>query len=435
MSNDKGLCTCAQISRGQPEDEGSIQSHPETIYEALGRETVHPFPARMAPGIALQVISEEDAPLRVLDPMMGSGTVLALARVAGHRAVGFDIDPLAVLISKVWTTPIVPDLVRDKAEEVLARARHSLSSLAVRNAYPSLADKETRQFIRYWFDSYARRQLTALSIAIERVQDQVVRDVLWCAFSRLIIAKQSGASLAMDLPHSRPHRAFDRAPAKPFHKFPAAVERVVTNCIDSDRMAPGPASCAHLGDARDLPLPEASIDLVLTSPPYLNAIDYLRCSKFSLVWMGHSIGDLRRRRTESVGSEAGNPNLRDNKMVCDVLANLRLEPRLASNKEAILARYIYDMRLAVREADRVLSPGGKAVYVIGENTVKGTYIRNSAIVTAAAELSGLKLCGQRVRALPANRRYLPPPSTGGDSAALDARMRREVVLTFAKPAM
>jgi len=44
--------------------------------------------------------------------------------------------------------------------------------------------------------------------------------------------------------------------------------------------------------------------VVLTSPPYLNAIDYMRCSKFSLVWMGHTIRELRNIRADSVGTEA-----------------------------------------------------------------------------------------------------------------------------------
>jgi hypothetical protein len=78
--------------------------HKKTIYETLGRESVHPFPARMAPGIALEIISKAKRPLRILDPMVGSGTVIALARLKGHRTVGIDIDPLAVLISKVWAT-------------------------------------------------------------------------------------------------------------------------------------------------------------------------------------------------------------------------------------------------------------------------------------------------------------------------------------------
>jgi hypothetical protein len=91
------------------------------------------------------------------------------------------------------------------------------------------------------------------------------------------------------------------------------------------------------------------------------------------------------------------------------------------------------MRNAVKEAARVLSPGGKAVYVVGENTVRGTFIANAKIVSAVAELSGLKIDGRRARELPANRRYLPPPAIRRNAPELlDGRMRREVILSFSK---
>ena len=67
----------------------------------LDRLPVHPFPARMAPGIALQAVSKSRRRLKVLDPMMGSGTVLVAARAKGHHAIGIDIDPLAVLMAGV----------------------------------------------------------------------------------------------------------------------------------------------------------------------------------------------------------------------------------------------------------------------------------------------------------------------------------------------
>lgn len=409
-----------------------IRSNKKTIYEALGREPVHPFPARMAPGIVLEFVTEAERPLRVLDPMMGSGTVLALARLKGHRAIGVDIDPLAVLISKVWTKAVDAGEVRDKATHVLNCAREMCATLSTRDSYPRHADQETRQFIAYWFDEYARRQLTSLAHAITRVRDDATRDVLWCAFSRLIITKQSGASRAMDLSHSRPHRRFDRAPIKPFRKFLVAVERTVENCIDRKNSERGPAPRINIGDARNLPLSDASVDLVLTSPPYLNAIDYMRCSKFSLVWMGYCISELRRLRTDSVGTEASKNASREDQDIRRVMAGLNLRPQLTSRDEAVLARYIDDMRHAVREVARVLTPGGKAVYVVGENTIRGTFIRNGLIVSAVAQLSGLKLAERRVRMLPANRRYLPPPTMNKDSTALNARMRREVVLTFRK---
>ena len=258
----------------------------KSVYETLGRDSVHPFPARMAPGLALDLIAESRAPLRILDPMSGSGTVLAVAHSKGHHAVGVDLDPLAVLISRVWTTAIDVDAVQDIATSVLEDARRCFSSLPTGDAYPKNADSETRKFTRYWFDDYARRQLAALATAIERTRDRTIRDALWCAFSRLIITKQSGASLAMDLSHSRPHRKFKRAPAKPFRRFLAAVDRVARNCVDGRSRTGAPATQVYEGDARRLDLGDRSVDLVITSPPYLNAIDYLRCSKFSLVWMG-----------------------------------------------------------------------------------------------------------------------------------------------------
>lgn len=408
-------------------------SNSRTVYEILGRGSVHPFPARMAPELALDVVEDHKDSLRILDPMSGSGTVLAVARAKGHNAIGIDIDPLAVLISRVWTTAIDLTALREKGSEVLDLARQTFLSLRTRDAYPENSDDETRQFIRFWFDDYVRRQLASLATAIRDVRDEKIRDALWCAFSRLIIAKQSGASLAMDLSHSRPHKAFDRAPLKPFSKFCWSVERVASNCIDKNLPNPGPIACVHWGDARSLPIHDGSIDLVLTSPPYLNAIDYLRCSKFSLVWMGYSIRELRRLRSTLVGTEVSK-SVGDNDDIRSILPQLNLQPKLQRRQESFLIRYIDDMSRAMSETSRVLAEGGRAVYVIGENTVRGTFIPNSLIVEKIANKVGLRRIARRSRDLPANRRYLPPPSKQRNPGALDGRIRREVVLTFKKVA-
>ena len=403
----------------------------KSVYEILGRDSVHPFPARMAPGLALDVIAECHGPLRILDPMSGSGTVLAVAHSKGHHAVGVDLDPLAVLISRVWTTAVDVDAVQDAAANVLEHARSIFTSLPTRDAYSKNADSETRRFTRYWFDDYARRQLTSLAMAIERTRDTAIRDALWCAFSRLIISKQSGASLAMDLSHSRPHRKFRRAPVKPFRKFLAAVDRVTANCIDAKSRPSSPAAQVYEGDARHLELKDSSIDLVITSPPYLNAIDYLRCSKFSLVWMGYSVSELRHLRSTTVGTEVGFDACNDQE-IQRIMSDLKLQPQLQARQEAMLARYIYDMQRAVGETSRVLATNGTAVYVVGENTVRGTFIRNAMIVEAVASAAGLSCSARRSRELPANRRYLPPPSHQSETATLGNRLRREVILTFRK---
>ncbi|UYV12797.1 MAG: hypothetical protein NCW75_00565 [Phycisphaera sp.] len=322
--------------------------------------------------------------------------------------------------------------MNQKATEVLARAKHACRTLSSGSAYPTGSDSETRKFIRYWFDDYARVQLAALSIAISRVRDETTRDVLWCGFSRLIITKSAGASLAMDLSHSRPHKKFATAPVKPFNRFIAAVDAVISNCPKSGSGRIGPRAVVKHGDARKLQIESKSIDLVLTSPPYLNAIDYMRCSKFSLVWMGYNVDELRMIRGDSVGAEASSQVAMASPWVQSLIMQLGLKSKLSSRDSGLLSRYVLDMGGALSEVSRVLRADGRAVYVVGDSTVRGTFVRNSAIVEAVAQMHGLVLDDKKSRALPANRRYLPPPKKGADSA-IEGRMRREVVLAFSKP--
>jgi DNA modification methylase len=410
-----------------------LKSHRKTVFETLGRHPIHPFPARMAPGIALDALGEADTPLRVLDPMAGSGTVLAVARLKGHHAVGVDLDPLAVLLAGVWTRTVDAEHVKDKAAQVLDRAKQRFNDLSAGSAYPIGSDDETRAFIRYWFDDYARRQLAALSGSISRIHDAATRDALWCGFSRLIITKTAGASLAMDLSHSRPHRSFTRAPVKPFGRFLSAIETVVSNCPQAAKGPVGPISAVRRGDARRLEIDSRSIDLVLTSPPYLNAIDYMRCSKFSLVWMGHTVSQIREIRGESVGAESSLQEALDADWVNALIRQLKLTPALSQRDYGLLARYVWDMSQALSETSRVLRQGGRAVYVVGDCRTRGTYIRNSTIVRAVAERNGLSFISRQSRQLPANRRYMPPPKQTVNSDMMDGRMRREIVMAFKKP--
>ncbi len=404
-----------------------MRASASSLRDVLGRNTVHPFPARMAAGVALEALAGLKQSSVVLDPMAGSGTTLAIGRANGHRCIGFDVDPLAVLISRVWTQTVDVNAVRLEAARVLKRAERFAAGLRSCEAFPIGADEETRAFIRFWFDGYVRRQLAGLSKAIGEMSAGVTRETLWCAFSRQIIAKHSGVSLALDLAHSRPHRVFDRAPQRPLNLFLDAVERVIAGCVKRGDRFRGPRASVSLGDARMLPLADRSVDLVFTSPPYLNAIDYLRCSKFSLVWMGYSVGSLREIRSRSIGAEVrGEANAAADEM----LSRLRLRPALPARLHGILRRYIEDTNRAIVEVTRVLAPRGQAMFVVGENTIRGTYLPTADLVVRLGAMAGLHVTSQRFRDLANNHRYLPPPGDGATS--MDGRMRREAILTFSR---
>src|SRR5947199_8847235 len=77
---------------------------------------IHPFPARMAPEIAIAELGRLGPGSTVFDPMMGSGTVLRHAVEFGHKAIGFDMDPLAILMSRVWSTSVLDSTIEATSE-------------------------------------------------------------------------------------------------------------------------------------------------------------------------------------------------------------------------------------------------------------------------------------------------------------------------------
>ena len=263
---------------------------------------IHPFPARMAPSIVQRRLGTQRN-LSVLDPMAGSGTTIVAARLSGHRAIGFDMDPLALIIAQAWCSDVDPKWTRRRTVKILEAAKGRCRGISRGDAYPDRSDAETRKFIRFWFDLTNRRQLAALSKEISKVKDSGERAFLWSAFSRLIVTKDAGASLARDVSHSRPHKVFTIAPVRPFERFIAAMETI----LRASHFGSGnklPLAEVNEGDARNLPIRSGTIDLVITSPPYLNAIDYLRGHKLSLVWMGYSIKNIRFLRAHNIGAES-----------------------------------------------------------------------------------------------------------------------------------
>lgn len=396
---------------------------------------IHPFPARMAPAIVweelLPIAPDRRRRMRVLDPMVGSGTTVAMARLLGYQAIGYDTDPLAVLLAGAWTSDVDRHVIVDLAERLVRRARARARELRVSEAYPLGADDETRQFVRYWFDNTVRRHLTALAEEIRTVNDAAVRGLLWCAFSRLIIVKSHGASLAMDVAHSRPHKVYQRAPVKPLDHFAKAV-RVIALRAPFDGTQDLPEAFVRRGDARALPAADASVEMVITSPPYLNAIDYLRGHKFSLIWMGHSISELRAIRATNVGTEVSTKVQGQQMHIQRALEEMCELERVSRRTLGMLRRYCGDMDRVMAETARVLVQGGRAVLVVGDSTLRGVFIRNSRAIAILGRHHGLELTGHRHRPLPDDRRYLPPPTGRGTDARLEGRMRDEVIMQFDK---
>lgn len=392
------------------------------------RSYLHPFPARMAPNLALDAISGFEAGSTIADPMVGSGTVAMTAVAAGHKFVGFDLDPLATLIARVSTSIFDHDRVIILAEQIVGSAY--AQQVAPTDLPWVEVNDETHRFIEFWFGERQQTDLAQLALQIHRLdleEPGTEVDALKVALSRIIVTKESKASLARDTSHSRPHKVANDSDFNVLKGFTQSVSQLLKR--HSNLSIVGHARITR-GDARNLhSLSDGQCDAIVSSPPYLNAIDYLRGHKLSLVWLGYTIPQIRQMRSNSVGAERASQETTDS--VQSILESFGDLSPLARRQRGMVARYAIDLSRVAIEASRILRPNGTALYVMGNSCLKKVYIDNAAALARAAELAGLELLDRSERDIPSNNRYLPTPS---DDSALSTRMRKEIVLRFRKAA-
>lgn len=391
---------------------------------------IHPFPARMAPDLVLERLAELDDRSLVLDPMAGSGVVLRHAMELEHEAVGFDLDPLAVLMARVWTTPISQENLKTWSNRVVEEAQAPNDDSAILDWID--ADEESRAFVEYWFGPSQRADLRRISFVLSRLgedkseEDKASLDLIRLALSRIIITKEPRASLARDTSHSRPHKVLQNSD---FQVVPALEQSI--QLLERRLTEHPPTSMAnvHAGDARCLKtIDSGSVDAVITSPPYLNAIDYLRGHRLALVWLGYGLKQLRQIRSSSIGAERAPDDLKTRMLFARISAAMGKLEELPKRYRLMIERYAEDLYRMISEIARVLRPGGTATLVVGNSCLKGTFIENAAGVAEAARMVGLTLTDACERTLPDNRRYLPVTTEG----QLGRRMRTEAICSFVR---
>jgi ubiquinone/menaquinone biosynthesis C-methylase UbiE len=97
----------------------------------------------------------------------------------------------------------------------------------------------------------------------------------------------------------------------------------------------------------------------------------------------------------------------------------------------MVLKYVHDMDKVIGECRRILKDEGQAIFVIGDCTLAGIFVKNSECLVSLAENHQLRLLSRIKRQIPGNRRYLPPPNLYSSGEMLQNRMSEEVILRFA----
>lgn len=433
---------------------GNLDFHSE--FSGYASHNFHSFPAKFPPQLPRIFIEElTQNGDRVLDPMNGSGTTVLEAILHDRIGIGFDIDPLAILISKIKTTTFDEKELRKQLYYLIERVRESLKT-EKKQILAELQDyeRETKDFIDYWFLPETQIELQALIREINKIPDLEHKQFFKVAFSGIIIKKSGSVSMALDLAHTRPHLAkivkneqgevifgknlkdnptgfsvkTQRSPIEEFEK--KSLSNIKSIFKSMGKKIPAFVS---FGNAQQLPLQDNSVDLIVTSPPYAsNAIDYMRAHKFSLVWFGYPIGKLSEKRRTYIGSD----------YVTDYeFLDLPFLPRkiiselqkVNSKKSQALYRYYVEIQTAIREMYRVLRPGKPAVIVVGNSILSGVDAQVAECLTEIGQNAGLELVRINIRQLDRNKRMLPAGNKINLESQIQQRMHEEYVIGFLKP--
>jgi len=365
----------------------------DTSYATHG---FHKYPAKFIPQLAKRCIEENtDTNEMVCDPFMGCGTTLIESLVSGRKAVGVDINPVAYLISKVKTTPINPEKLKQEVDKVLSdleiqfksKNQKTLSNLKITPIIPN------NERIEYWFpDEELRTELGIILGRIDSIKDKDIRDFCLCAFSNIL--KNASIWLMKSI---KPTRDFNKKVDSPMNLFSRQIKRMsrgneVYWNILPENIKNNLKDYLNIkkADARNLPVENNSISLIVTSPPYVTSYEYADLHQLTALWFEYtkSVNEFREGFIGSVHKKEFDHNGIKSELAKQEIEELSKK----SQKEAESVRnYFFEMQQCFEEMCRVLKPKGRACIVIGNTELRKVPILNAEIFTEIILALGFKI--------------------------------------------
>jgi len=326
----------------------------------------HPYPAKYTPQLVNRFFNLYcRRGFVILDPFCGSGTALVEGILNGMTSAGIDLNPIACIISRAKTNHYSTEeinAIRNFISEIQPPPNHSLFSndsgaLCGKIPMPDFPNRN------HWFQNNVSHELARLKYKIDQFENQHIKDILYCAFSKIIVKVSNQDSEVRYTARNKNH-----PDGIVFSCFIDAVARYI-QILSSEEHAISAKAEVHHGDTKEALKNYADnhFDFVITSPPYINTFDYYLYHKQRMFWLGYDHRPVRQK-------EIGNHH------------------RIDSLKfETAKTEYINSMTEIMNELSRVSKPDSHFVMVIGDGIVEGTTIDMSQVIAEICEKSCYKI--------------------------------------------
>lgn len=319
----------------------------------------HWYPARFVPqlaGILIGYLSEPGQ--TIIDPFCGSGTTLVEAYKFGRKAIGIDLNPVAVLMTKAKLMPYVERGFEVYARGLIEEAKMQLAewsqpgpdSWEEKGNIPNIAEN------RKWYHGDTLRELGSIWGEIQRQPRAKYRDVALAAFSSILRMCSSNGDKHWGwiCDNCKPksliyHDAFAGFAGK-LDEYKIHAKRLQEEATElQDAYVSLSDIKVYQGDcAKKLSgLEEESADLVVTSPPYFSVTDYVRSQRLSFLWLNE---DMQGYKRDEIGA------------------------RYKRHRGNSLEEYLIGMETAMSAIARVLKRDRHCCMVIGESPAHEPYV-------------------------------------------------------------
>jgi DNA modification methylase len=369
----------------------------------------HKYPAKFIPHIPKWAITKYlngNKDKNILDPFCGSGTTLVEGVLAGYNTIGIDIDPLSAMISKVKTTRLDEEELKNISEWLVKEINTKKKGIF----------KPDCETIEHWFTKDAISKLSIIRTLINQIPEKFgdnkkvkdIQDLLLICFSSIIrkVSNADDESQKTYVSHTKIKEPKE-VNSLFLSQLDLFVDRAIKFAVTTSSKTKSKIIVSSSADSLEKKLKGMKIDLAVTSPPYIKAIDYIYNQMVELFW----IGDLFQMQTQTKQNEKKTHYI-GNKQISKVefknytpyntiLSIEKLDEKLKEvydtdekngHKHSYVAfKYFAEMEKHFLEMSKCLTTGTHYVLVVGDSNVSDVFFDTASFLIEIAERNGFRI--------------------------------------------
>lgn len=359
----------------------------------------------------IQSIIEEigNKALVCLEPFSGSGTTALELQNIGIKCISFEVNPLMYLIGKVKLEKSYTLEDTEKWFKYIVENRDNCEILKLPVAFSTLYQNRTNK--KWNYDKITGIAVNKLLFTIETITDEIYRDLFKVALAAILLDVSNLYRNGKCLSYKKNWKNKSVDEKDVFSKFDFKVKselmydiRNLVSRKQENNTLPNNKNFLYNKDCRDAIneyVEDKSIDLVITSPPYLNSRDYTDTYMLELKTLGFTKNtkDIKQLREKTLRSHVQIKWKDTTKINNQLLNNTLNELEKASLNETIwnasiidmVRLYFVDMQTIFSVLYKKMKIGGKIYFNVSNSAYFKVLINTLEICASIAEQEGFKV--------------------------------------------